>query len=225
MFDVCSSLYPCHRWDCNACLNKRVYWLREQIVAFALELSTSNTYFYTLKGFKTALDAKSAINQHIATAKAEKTRYSAKLEYFYVIANHEFSGWHVHMIANREIHAAAAYCEPCEDVKISGLYLVKNLLKSQHADYAGVRRYGGSSLLNKQNMKKRYATRRRLWNSRTRFKAMKTVIRYLIAVFKCSDPTTDNRQPTTDPTPATPATPNSYRQPTARPPPRNKTSN
>lgn len=214
----CSELYPCHRWDCNRCLSKKVYWLREQAVQFALELSTIDTYFYTLKGFKTAQDAKLEITKHLAMARAQKSRYNAKLEYFFVISNHDYSGWHVHMIANLKLDLDAAYCKPCEDVKWSALYLVKNLLRSAAQDYGGVRRYGGSSLLNKQNMKRRFINRKRSWAIRTRFHILKLIVKIIITAHSSSQPT-DNRQPTAKPITPDSSNPETELLQTIRPPP------
>jgi hypothetical protein len=156
-------LYNCNRWDCQFCLRKKIYWLREQAVNFSQHLAFDQTFFIVLKGFQNAHEADDSIKYIIAREKALKTPYKSKLEYFYVIAKHGFSNWHIHLITNREMSGHAAYCKPSEDLKASCLYLVGNLLRSADADYAGVRRYGASRLLYKQSMKKAFKTRLRRW--------------------------------------------------------------
>lgn len=158
-----SPLYHCHRWDCQYCLGKKIYWLREQAVMFSDWLQFEETWFLTFKGFKDATEANDFIKYLIQSEKSRKSTHSAKFEYFYVLSNHNFSGWHIHLLTNRKLHGHADYNEIVGNLKASCLYLVGNLLRSASADYGRVRRYGGSRLLYKQNMKKRFIARRRAY--------------------------------------------------------------
>jgi len=156
-------LYQCNRWDCQYCLGKKIYWLREQAVSFSRQLAFTPTWTMVFKGFKNASEADDFIKYIIQCEKSRKSPHREKLEYFYVIANHDFSGWHIHLIVNRELHGYSAYCEQTENLKASSLYLVGNLLRSASADYERVRRYGASRLLYKQSMKKRFIARRKAY--------------------------------------------------------------
>lgn len=147
-------LYHCNRWDCEYCLAKKIYWLREQAVSFSRQLAFVHTWTLVFKGFKNAIEAEDFIKYIIKREKSLKTPHSAKLEYFYAIANHDLSGWHIHLITNRKLSGHAAYCKPTENLRASSLYLVGNLLRSAQANYEGARRYGASRLLYKQSMKK-----------------------------------------------------------------------
>jgi len=161
--DCTDSLYRCHSWQCKHCLNTKLFWLREQAVNFSRLLSFSPTYASTVKGFKNAPQAAAAVKSIIADVKSLKTPHSDKFEYFYVIANHGFNHWHIHLLTNRELHGHSAYCKPVESLRASSLYLVGNLLRSARAEYGRVRRYGASRILYKQNMKKRFIARRKTY--------------------------------------------------------------
>jgi len=157
------SLYHCNRWDCQYCLAKKIYWLREQAVVFARELEFVQVWFLTFKGFENAPQADDFIKYLIQCEKLRKSPHNAKFEYFYVIANHGFNHWHIHLLTNRELHGHSAYCKPVESLRASSLYLVGNLLRSARAEYGRVRRYGASRILYKQNMKKRFIARRKTY--------------------------------------------------------------
>lgn len=131
-------------------------------------LSLSQTYAITLKGAHDAKSTQVLVKDYLDATKRIGKRYNAKLEYFYAIANHAHSGWHAHIICNVYNPNNAAYIEPVKDRKAYCLYIVANLVSSRSADYQRVRRYGASSLLNKQNLKSWFKTRRRLFEFRTR---------------------------------------------------------
>ena len=150
-------------------------------------------HFLTLKGFKDANSAFTGAVDLIKSQRLIKARYNAKLEYFYVISNHDFSNWHIHLIINRKIESIdIAYNAPVENLKASMLYLVGNLQKSLRADYGHTRRYGNSSLLNKQNMKRAFKTRIRLFKIRTRLLLLQTVYRSIVKM--CAKPEQPERQ-------------------------------
>lgn len=155
-------LYPCNRWDCNTCFSKRIYWLREQAISFVFQLPVSDVYFTVLKHFKNPRDCHDMVRFIIAREKSLKSPHKSKFEYFYVIANHGFSGWHIHLISNQKFEHQAQYSESVQHKKPTALYMVKNLVMSQMADYEGVRRYGSSRLLYKQNKKTNFKSRLKL---------------------------------------------------------------
>lgn len=172
--DCVGSLYQCHRYECNRCFPRKAYWLREQAVNFAFALPANETFFTVIKHFENARDADDLMKHIIKCEKSLKSKHRHKFEYFYVIANHGFSGWHLHIISNRHF-PQADYSEPVEKRKAAALYLVKNLEMSRFQEY-GCRRYGGSALLNKQNKKNAFKNRLRLW----RLRFIVTLIKKLI---------------------------------------------
>jgi hypothetical protein len=159
--DYKQGLYPCNRWDCNSCFRKKAYWLREQAISFVYQLPHDKIFFTVLKHFKNPRDCHDLMRYIIEREKTLKPPCSAKFEYFYVIANHGFSGWHIHLISNRDFHEQAQYCEPAQSKKASALYMVTNLERSRFADYEGVRRYGSSRLLYKHNKKTSFKSRKK----------------------------------------------------------------
>jgi len=177
--ETCHSLYRCNRWNCKACSSKKLYWLREQALQFSRCLALDETSFITLKGFRNAVDCEQGTKLAIEALKGNSKRLNDKLEYFFVISNHEFSGWHSHIIVNSSNFALTANVEPTRNLKSSVLYLVANLERSMSADYGRVRRYGGSSLLNKQSMKRWFKTRVRLWNIKTAYVLAMLLYRWL----------------------------------------------
>lgn len=160
-------------------MGKKVYWLREQAVSFARELTFCPTWFLTFKGFENAPQADDFIKYLIQSEKSRKSPHKAKFEYFYVISNHNFSGWHIHLLVNRKLHGHAAYCQPVGNLKFSCLYLVKNLIRSANADYGRVRRYGASRLLYRQSMKKAFKNRLRYKRLIVRLSLVKRVLKWL----------------------------------------------
>jgi len=220
---ICTPLYPCKRWNCNNCFSNRVYWLREQAVAFASQTTNNNFYFYTFKGFKDATSASQYASILTTEIKRANRRYNTKKHYFFVIAKHNRSNWHIHLIYNAQLLIPVlAHVEPVKDLKLACLYLVLNLEKSRFQDYQRVRRYSASRLLNTNNKKQVFRTRRRLWRIRT----LQSMVAKIIKVLSSRVP--DNRKPiartsdrcTRDTTTVQPPTPHK-----TRPPPRNKTNN
>lgn len=182
----CVGLYTCKGWNCNRCFPKKLFWLREQAVRFALSLAGQATYFTTLKSFNSAQDASQALKAYMVDMRANKARYNAKLEYFFSISKHGHSNWHVHIISNRYAPFFTAYHEPAKDRRAVCLYIVKNLAMSRSQNYGKVRRFGGSSLLNKTNLKKTFKTRVCLWNIRTRQMIVRSVFNAMSSRFKVS---------------------------------------
>lgn len=155
-------------------------------MSFSRHLANQRTYFATLKHFKNALEAKDLIGYVIEREKSLKTPHRAKFEYFYVIANHGFSDWHIHIVSNRDFRESPQYNESTRSLKASVLYLVGNLERSARADYQGVRRYGASSLLYKQSAKRAFKTRVKLWRIITLAFMVKVLITALSSVFGSS---------------------------------------
>lgn len=176
---ICTGLYHCNGWACNRCSAKKVYWLREQSVSFALQLANVQTTFTTLKGFKNADECAKAVKALLDLEKGENRRYNAKLDYFFTIANHDNSGWHAHILSSRPLQGSHHYSENTDNLKAAALYLVGNLKRSRSADYGSVRRYGGSSLLYKQSMKRWFQIRARLWTIKTHFLIAMIALRFL----------------------------------------------
>jgi len=154
--------------------------LREQFLSFALQSAFQKFHFYTFKGLESAEHAKQLVDYLTLEIKREKPRYNAKSEYIFVISNHGFSGWHIHLILNNPLLIPThAHIEPVRNLKAACLYLVKNLESSRYADYGKARRYTASALLNKQKKKTAYKTRLRLFKIRTR-KALADVVTRVI---------------------------------------------
>lgn len=175
-------LYTCNRWNCDTCAQKKLFWLREQAITFARGLSFQQTHFTTLKNFSQADLCELAVKDTLSSAKRAGKACGVKLEYFYVIANHEFAGFHAHIISNLPLHPnlnAQSHQRPTRNLHDSVLYLVDNLKRSLGADYASTRRYSGSSLLNKQSMKRWFKLRCRLWSIKTRLTLGLIILRYL----------------------------------------------
>lgn len=179
----CSRSIPCHKWDCNYCFSVRVYWLREQFLSFARQSANQQYHFYTFKGFDSASSASDYLTYLKYQIKRAKPRYNAKSEYIFAIAKHNHSSWHIHLILNNPLLLPVhAHIEPVRDLKAAVLYLVKNLVMSQRQDYGSVRRYGGSSLLNKQSAKKAFKTRLRLFKLATRKVLAAVVVNAIIGM-------------------------------------------
>lgn len=178
MSAICTELYPCHAWNCNTCFPKRVYWLREQAASFARLAANQQFYFYTFKGFESVESASRYTLLLRAEIKRANRRYNAKKHYFFAIANHNHSGWHIHLIYNGELLLPMlAHIEPVKDLKAACQYLITNLERSRFEDYARTRRYGASSLLNTQNQKQAFKTRLRLFRYRTQIRlAVKVIV-------------------------------------------------
>lgn len=184
MTGICTPLYPCHGWNCKDCFPKRAFWLREQSLQFARGAAFDQFYFYTFIGFKSVDEAHAYSVMLRAEIKRLKARYNAKKHYFFVMAKHNHSEWHIHLILNRDdLSPCFCHVEPVRDMKIACLYLVKNLEKSRAQNYGGFRRYGASSLLNSNNRKKAYKNRLRLWRTATQYwlKMRYLIMRYILA--------------------------------------------
>lgn len=214
----CNSQYPCHNWNCSTCSTKKLFWLREQALNFARLLANQETYFTTIKGLDAIQIALDRLRSYTPIKNANRPRYNAKKEYFFVIAKHGYSEWHIHIISNFALDIEGSHVEKVRSRKDVCLYLVKNLEMSRSQDYGSMRRYGGSSLLNKQNFKKWYIIRIRLFKLRTRFRlalvfaamvAMASALRYTVDRDADSDVCSD-----------TVKSQDEYRPQTTRPPPK-----
>lgn len=176
----CDQYYNCNRWNCNACSTKKLYWLREQSLNFGRLLSGQQSYFTTIKGLSAIENALDVLTHDKGKIKGYNARYNAKKEYFFVISKHERSEWHIHIISNFPLNFPNQNASPIRSLKASCLYLVDNLKRSLAANYGSRRRYGGTSLLYKQNMKNWFKIRIRLW----RMKTLNLLLSWLINVIR-----------------------------------------
>lgn len=199
----CSDAKPCNQWHCNICAHKKLFWLRENAINFARALASQTTYFTTVKGVLAIENALDRLRSYTPVKKRANARYNAKKEHFFVIAKHNRSDWHMHIISNYPLEIEGSHVEIVRDRKAVVLYFVKNLEISRFADYGKKRRYGGSSLLYKQSAKNWYKTRIRLFKIRTLIGFAETILRYLASFQGSRQPDkpqhmTAARQPITD---------------------------
>lgn len=175
----CNPYYKCNSWNCNYCSNTKLFWLRENALNFARLLSGQKTYFITVKGVTEIESALQQLRDSRDKKKRTYTTCSPKKEYFYVISKHNNSHWHLHLITNFPLAIPDAHIEPVRSLRASVLYLVDNLSWSRRADYSGKRRYGASSLLSMQSMRRWFITRMRLWRIITRYFVAMVMLRSL----------------------------------------------
>jgi hypothetical protein len=182
----CSEYYKCNRWDCKRCASNKIYWLRQQSVNFANLLGGQICYFTTVKTSQNIETALYALTHDKSKIKGYNARYNAKKEYFFTIAKHGFSEWHLHIISNFDLKIAGSHVEVVKNKKAVCLYLVNNLEWSLGQNYGSRRRYGASSLLYKQNMKTWFKTRIRLWNAITRYIRAMILLNAIVAMLACA---------------------------------------
>lgn len=183
----CNPYYKCNSWNCQYCASTKLFWLRENALNFARLLAGQNTYFITVKGTTAIESALQQLKDSRDKKKSKNPRYNAKKEYFYVISKHNNSRWHLHLITNFPLAIPDAHIEPVRSLRAAVLYLVDNLSWSRFSDYGGRKRYGGSSILYMQSMRRWFITRMRLWRIITRYFVAMVMLRCLQSfVFRLS---------------------------------------